>query len=140
LGIYLISIWLLAGALALIMAHRPQRTMDRTRRVELLAVGLFLLGVISGVASVATRDPWSTVFVWLALGFVNFSLATAGWGKAARILAALGSLGTVAALTLIALGSFSSLPVIAAAGVLCLAAALLARSMDNPVTPAVGQR
>jgi hypothetical protein len=138
MGIYLISIWLLIGAIALILTHRMMRTMRRATPVEALSVGLFLIGVVSGIASVVARDPLSSAFVWVTLGFVNCSLATAGWEGSLRVLAALGFFGTVAALVLIAVHSFSSLPVVVAAGVLCLGAALLARSTEETIP--LGQR
>ncbi len=135
MGIYLISIWLLGGAIALILARRPSRTSARASRAESISIGLFIVGVATGVTSTVTGEPWTSAFVWTTLAFVNLALATAGWDGSGKLIAGPGFFGTLAALVLIALHSFSSLPVMVAAGLLCLGGALLARSVDRPVAP-----
>ena len=123
MGPYLVSIWLLGGAIALILRY-PSGA--RASRGWSIALGLFMLGILSGALSLLLLEPMSSAFVWIALALVNLALVTVGWRSTAKILASLGALTTIAALFLIAGRSFVSLPMIVAAGVLSLAAALLA--------------
>ncbi|MDE3097120.1 MAG: hypothetical protein KGK07_14120 [Chloroflexota bacterium] len=139
MGLYLISIWLLVGAVAHILTRRTSRGNRPSRRDDAIPVGLFIVGVASGVVSVASPDPWSSAFVWITLGSVNLSFASAAWDRSPRVLPTLGSAATVVALALIALRSFTGLPVIVAAGVLCLAAALFGRPVDKGSSPSVAR-
>ncbi|MDE3101576.1 MAG: hypothetical protein KGJ98_05005 [Chloroflexota bacterium] len=131
MGVYLISIWLFGGAITLILARVPTRPGTAAPRANVISVGLFVLGVIAGAMSAVNGEPWASVGVWIALGCVNLALALMGWKGIAKPLAVLGAFATLGALVLIALHAFSSLPVMVAAGVLCLGAALIARSAHS---------
>ena len=128
MGIYLVSIWLLVGGSALITSRRATAPGVRALRAQSIPVAVLVLAVAAGVMSIVTREPNASAFVWITLACVNIALAIAGWDGSAKIIAGLGSFATLAAVGLIALHSFSSLPVMVAGGVMCLGATLLARS------------
>lgn len=118
----LVAVWLLLDVLFLVLAHRGSDRLPAT-----VVWGSQL--PIVGAAAVALFAPEPTGFVplWILLGLVNLALAALGLGRQA-LLAVIGALATAAALVLILLHSFLSLPVIAVAAVFCLGAALFPAS------------
>ena len=139
MGIYLVSVWLGGGVLALFLnqwvAHRESPHIARS-----LPILAFMTAVATGALSLVTPEPWTSAFVWLTLGLVNVTLAVAGIRRSPAVLPGAGLLLTAIALALVLLRSFASLPVIVAAGVICAAAALGTRTAVDPPEPAIQPR
>ena len=126
MGIYLVSIWLLVGGSTLMLQRRLRATSSQTVAWNNAPVLLLVVGAVAGALIVFTPDPWASAFVWTTLCLVNLALALSGWHM--RMLAVIGTLVTAAGITLVAIHAWSSLPVMAAAGVLSLGAALIGSS------------
>lgn len=123
MGNYLVASWLAVGLAIAVLQWRLAIVEPRPVH-ERVTVSLLAIATAAGVASALMPQPWSAVFVWLTLACVNAALASVGWSI--RFLSLLGLGATAVAVVLITVRSFSSLPVMFAAGVLCLGAALLA--------------
>jgi len=82
--------------------------------------------VLAGLAVTVffADEGMAALALWAMLAIVNASLATLGLANQ-RTLAIVGFAGTLAAVVLIGLRSFGSLPVIVIAAAFCLASALL---------------
>lgn len=126
MGIYLIAIWLLVGLATLAIARRqPPSESGPLRQASSAAIPLFVGGVGTGLVSVIVAEPLSSALLWATLGLVNASLASVALARGSRVLPAIGLGLSAIGLVLAALRAMVSLPVIVAAGVICLGAALL---------------
>ncbi len=109
-----IGIWLVLDLVLVLQTRRDAfRPVIAIQPVVLVLVAVALLA----------GESVSSSALWALLGLVNIALAGAGLRRQ-RALASMGLLATVAAITLVILHSFASLPVISVAAILSLAAAL----------------
>lgn len=115
--------WLILDLVFLVQAYRD----PRFSRFGLAVVQLPIAASVA-VAVMAGTPPTAldSLAFWFLTGAVNVLLALVGLHRQ-RLLAVVGLCLTPAALMLIALGSFASLLVMAAAAVLCVASALFPR-------------
>lgn len=126
----MLSVWLGGGFVAVLL-NRQSHT------GQSVPVASLMTAVGSGVLTLVTPEPWSTAFVWITLGLVNVALAVAGIRRSPAMLPGAGLVLTTVALALVLLRSFASLAVIAAAGVICAAAALGTRTVAEQPEPTV---
>jgi hypothetical protein len=111
-------VWLAVGGGLLLVRGRVHHRLT-------VAFVLWLTGLLC--AAVALISPAVTQFnvVMGSIAFVNASIVMPSWDSRFRVTLLLGLAATVAAMILVLLGAFSSLPVMAAAAVVCLGTAVL---------------
>lgn len=123
--LFAMSVWLVVGAVLLLRSGRSDAGSGlRVGMRSAAALTLWLLAVASGLVAALASNPPGWTFLMGAVALVNLAVAVIAWRGAARLLAGLGATATVIGLTLAVIGAFSSLPILAAASVLCLGASL----------------